>query len=106
VTQDVFNFAEGQEARDAGLDRAGSPFYRRELLESAKAHAIALGHAIGEVTADDVFRRMLNWGQEPELLGNAAGSIFRGSEWVCVGVKQSERKSRHAGKISVWRLKG
>jgi len=106
VTQDMFNFAEGQAARDAGLNRACIPSFRKEALRKAKAHAIALGVALGEVTADDVKRRMLNYGDDPDDLGNAAGSIFRGSEWVCVGVKQSERKSRHAGKISVWRLKG
>jgi hypothetical protein len=105
MTQTEFDYEAGHEARDAGLDRAGNPFYRRELLERAKAHAIELGHTLGEVTADDVFRRMLNYGEEPELLGNAAGSIFRGVEWECVGWKQSERKTNHARAIRIWRLR-
>jgi hypothetical protein len=48
---------------------------------------------------------MLNYGEEPELLGNAAGSIFRGVEWECVGWKQSERKTNHARAIRIWRLR-
>jgi hypothetical protein len=105
MTQTTFDYEAGQAARDAGLDRASNPFYRRELLESAKKHAIALGHTLGEVTADDVFRRMMNYGEQPELLGNAAGSIFRGAEWECVGWKQSERKTNHARAIRIWRMK-
>ena len=106
MTQADFNFDAAQAACDAGLDQASNPFFRRELLKSAKAHALALGHSLGEVTADDVFRRMLNYGEDPTLLGNAAGAIFRQDPaWEYAGSKQSERESRHAGRISVWRLR-
>jgi hypothetical protein len=106
MTQTGFDFDAAQEARDAGIDRACNPFFRRELLKSAKAHALALGHSLGLVTVDDVKRRMLNYGEDPTLLGNAAGGIFRQDPaWEYAGSRQSERESRHAGRISVWRLR-
>jgi beta-glucosidase-like glycosyl hydrolase len=106
MTQTGFDFDAAQAACDAGIDRACNPFFRRELLKSAKAHALALGHSLGLVTVDDVKRRMLNYGEDPELLGNAAGGIFRNNPaFEYSGSKQSERELRHAGRISVWRLK-
>ena len=105
MTQDAFNFDAAVAARDAGLDRACNPMYRRQLLESARKHARRLGASIIDVTADEVFSSMMNYGEEPELLGNASGAIFKGSEWQWMGTRMSERKSRRAGRISVWRLK-
>jgi hypothetical protein len=106
MTQDTFNFSEGKAARDAGLDRAGNPFYRRELLDKARDAARILGGA-GErdVTYDDVYLYLLTHGRDPSLLGPAAGKVFLNKDWVSVGWKQSERVSNHARAMRVWRLK-
>lgn len=103
----VFDFEAGAEARDAGLDQACNPFFRKEALRKAKAHALALGQIFDVVSVDDVKRRMLNYGENPDDLGNAAGAIFRQDPaWEYAGSEQSEREKRHAGRISLWRLKG
>jgi hypothetical protein len=96
----------GQADRDAGLDRASNPFYRRELLEWAQLAAKRYARASGSVSYDDVYRVLEDIGKQPELLGNAAGLVFRGAEWEPVGWKQSERKTNHARAMRVWRLRG
>ena len=107
MTQTDFNFDAAVAARDAGLDRACNPHFRQVALAKAREHALALGHSIGLVTADDVKRRMLNFGDDPDDLGNAAGAIFRQDPaWEYVGSKPSEQVRRHAGRISVWRYVG
>ena len=107
MTQTDFNFDAAVAARDAGLDRACNPHFRQVALAKAREHALALGHSIGLVTADDVKRRMLNFGDEPEDLGNASGAIFlHQPEWERVGDRPSERVRRRAGRISVWRYVG
>ena len=106
MTQTGFDFDAAQAARDSGIDRACNPFFRRELLASARKHALELGASLGLVTVDDVKRRMLNYGEDPELLGNAAGAIFRHNPaFEYAGSKKSEREKRHAGRIGLWRLK-
>jgi len=105
MTQDAFNFDAAVAARDAGLDRACNPMFRRQLLESARKHARELGASIIDVTMDDVYRRMMNYGENPELLGNASGAVFLKSEWQWMGTRLSERTERHCGRNSIWRLK-
>jgi hypothetical protein len=104
MTQTVFDYKAGQAERDAGLDRASNPFYRRELLSKARTLAFIMAH-IGPITFDDVYEQMEKNELHPELLGNAAGLVFRGAEWEPVGWKQSERKTNHARAMRVWRLK-
>jgi hypothetical protein len=107
VTQTGFDFDAAQEARDAGINRACNPAFRKEALRKAKDHALALGHSLGLVTIDDVKRRMLNYGDDPDELGNAAGAIFRQDPaWEYVGSKPSEQVKRHAGRSGVWRYVG
>ena len=106
MTQTGFDFDAAQAARDAGLDRACNPAFRKEALRKAKAHALALGHSLGLVTIDDVKRRMLNYGDDPDELGNAAGAIFlHNPDFEYAGSRKSEREKRHAGRIGLWRLK-
>lgn len=102
----LFDLAAGEAAKQAGLDRASSPMFRRDALESARKHARHLGGIFDTVTIDAVKIRMLNYGDQPEDLGNAAGSVFLTAEWEWVGSRTSEQKKRHAGRISVWRLRG
>ena len=106
MTQTGFDFDAAQAARDSGIDRACNPFFRRELLASARKHALELGASLGLVTVDDVKRRMLNYGDDPDELGNAAGAIFlHNPAFEYAGSRKSEREKRHAGRIGLWRLK-
>lgn len=106
MTQTGFDFDAAVALRDAGLDRASNPLFRRAALESARKHAMALGHSLGLVTVDDVKRRMLNYGDDPDELGNAAGAIFlHNPAFEYAGSKKSEQVKRHAGRIGLWRLK-
>ncbi len=105
MTQTEFNYEAGSDARDAGLDRASNPFYRRELLEWARLAARRVAEAAGSVSYDDVYKVLEEMGKNPELLGPAAGNVFRTGEWVSIGWKPSERKSNNARPIRVWRLK-
>jgi len=105
MTQTEFNYEAGQAARDAGLDRASSPFYRTELLGWARLAARRVAEAAGSVSYDDVYKVLEEMGKQPELLGPAAGNVFRTGEWVSVEWKASERESNHARPMRVWRLK-
>ena len=57
------------------------------------------------VTADDAQLWLVEHGYSPGALGNAAGSLFRGSEWSLVSYRPSERTSRHRNRVGVWRLR-
>jgi hypothetical protein len=105
MTQTTFDYEAGQADRDAGLDRASNPFYRRELLEWARGVAQRIAKTFGSASYDDVYCVLEEQGKHPELLGNAAGLVFRGAEWKPVGWKQSERKTNHARAMRVWRLR-
>jgi hypothetical protein len=55
------------------------------------------------ITADDVQQALAILGYE--LLGNAAGGIFRGREWVFTGRwRKSARVTNHGHQNRVWRL--
>ena len=105
MTQTEFNYEAGQAAKEQGLDRACNPFFRRQLLASAKNAAHVLAQANGTVTFDDVFAWMRDADWSPELLGNAAGSVFRDYWWECIGWKPSERVTNHKRPIRIWRLR-
>ena len=80
---------------------------RGELLGIVQEYLASLARLRRDriVTADDGYafleRSHFNLG----ALGNAAGSLFRGKEWQCVGWVKSTRVSNHARMIRRWRLK-
>jgi hypothetical protein len=45
-------------------------------------------------------------GYDFTLLGNAAGSVFKGPGWTCSGFTRSVRASTHGRAIRLWKLKG
>ncbi len=101
-----FNVDDGRTLRDAG--RALVASNRSYLLSYARMLAITIGKQRPDrcVTADDVYRQLALLGHDMALLGNAAGSLFRGDRWEFTGQrKQSVRISNHARWIMVWRLK-
>jgi len=78
---------------------------RGRVLERARAIAdrVASSNPEGIVTADQVLEGLAVEGVAAAELGNAAGSIFRGGSWECVGWRTSERKSNHGRALRAWR---
>jgi hypothetical protein len=103
--QTLFDATQAAREKELGMARAQSN--RSEVLANALDVAILIGRNNAEVTIDDVFITMAAFDMHPELLGNAAGSVFRfmslfefTGRWV-----KSKRVSNHGRYIRVWRLK-
>lgn len=102
----IFDLEEGERLRDAGIAQAADTIGRKFLLELAQDIATLYAQNYGTVTYDHVYAEMVAKGYNPDLLGNAAGNVFRGKEWEFSGEwKQSTRVSNHARAIRVWRLR-
>ena len=102
----LFDIQEGTAQKDAGMDAAAGA--RKLVLRLARSFAMtaALKRPSRTATADDAMEELRRFGYEPKDLGNAAGSIFRLKVWEDTGDWQkSERRSNHAHKNRVWRLK-
>jgi len=100
---DLFDVAEAQARKEAGMARAASA--RASLLAIAQEHARKIAQAKVTVTSDDVADYMERHGLDYSALGNASGSVFRGDfEWTGQ-VIASQRPSTHGRIIRVWRLK-
>ncbi len=103
----TFDLPQGECLRDAGMTQAADAYARRNLIVAARTIAIEIAKSRGSVTADDVFKIMEERNLQPDLLGNAAGSIFRGKEFVFFGDwKKSSRVTNHARMNRVWFLAG
>ncbi len=101
----TFNLAEGERQKDAGIEQASEALSKARLVAVARQFAFDIAKSRGSVTADDVFQEMEKRSLYPELLGNAAGSIFRGKDFVFSGQwKKSARVSNHARMNRVWIL--
>lgn len=100
----AFDLKLGEALRDMGMVRAAS----------AKEDALALGRALCReaalkrhdrtATVDDATRGFMEYGLPPTLLGNAAGSLFKGGGWVFAGYTKSKRVTNHAHTVMIWRL--
>lgn len=101
----IFDAIEAREAAERGMDRAAEN--KASLLEFAKGVARKLGRSRPFVTADDVQRELIETHKiSDRALGNAAGSLFKGSDWECIGTCKSERVSAHGRLIRKWRYVG
>jgi hypothetical protein len=95
---------EAQKRKKEGMEEAARN--RKRLLEVARDCAEEMS-CYGECTSDHVAGAMERSGYRYESLGNAAGSIFRGKEWVFTGEwVASKRPSSHGRMIRVWRYEG
>jgi hypothetical protein len=101
--QQTFDLAAGEREKKLGMARAASR--RPEILYNARTLAWWLCKTNGEVTVDDVYRALEGSIYDCSKLGPAAGSIFKGKQWVCVGWRKSTRVSNHGRVIRVWKLK-
>ncbi len=100
-----FNLAAGIADREEGLALAATN--RSELLAIGRTlvKRAALRNYSREATADDAALGLSNMGFPANVLGNAAGSLFRGKEWEFTGQwRPSRRVSNHAHQNRVWRL--
>jgi hypothetical protein len=103
----TFDLSEGERRKEDGITQAEDAYSRRSLIVIARKIALDIASDRGSVTADDVFMEMEKRNLNPELLGNAAGSLFRGKEFVFFGDwKKSARVSNHARMNRVWHLVG
>ena len=100
----TFSRSLSQLAKEHGLQSSADS--RKRILDTAKEVARSLARMHGRVDADMVQAELMQIGITPEDLGNAAGSIFRGKHWRCVGRKPSTRVSRHGNEIRIWSLIG
>jgi len=100
---DQFNLFEGERRKEEGISRAVDKRADDLKIAQAIARKIAMQHPDRECHADLVQWELMDLGIN---LGNAAGSIFRGTDWEFTGrwVK-SIRVTNHASVRRVWRLK-
>jgi len=99
----LFDYAQSIQERDKGMAKATNK--RMELLSTARDLAKRLAELYGRVTADQVRAEYEYRGGNWSDLGNAAGSIFKGKQWQCVGFENSTVTTSHARALRVWTLK-
>jgi len=99
----LFDYAQSIQERDKGMATAASG--REKALAKARTIAIKLAVIKRKVTADDVRKEYEYRGGNWSDLGNAAGSIFKGKQWQCVGFENSTVTTSHARALRVWTLK-
>lgn len=87
---------------------ASAENHRKDLLTLGRSYLrqAALGRVDRTATADDAARGFINDGLPCDVLGNAAGALFRGGEWEFTGrMEKSKRITNHAHRNMVWRYK-
>lgn len=103
--EDYNEVAEAESKKEAGISAAVET--RRHVYDIAKELALKVANrnAKREVTADDVQFELIGAGYDPADLGNAAGALFRGKDWVFTGEwRKSARETNHRRANRVWRL--
>ena len=98
---------EAQKRKKEGMEKAAKN--RKWLLEVARDCAREVSYVTPgrECASDHVATAMKLANYRYEDQGNAAGSIFRGKEWVWTGrMVASQRPSSHGRWIKVWRYEG
>lgn len=100
--ESIWDEVEAQRLKHRGKTFAA--LNRADALAAAKLAAYDLAFDKGEVTADDVYQALDLLDQE--ALGNAAGSVFKGKDWIWTGEwRASTRVSNHGRFLRVWRLR-
>ena len=103
TTLTLFDLDSGLAKRDAGMKLAADK--KADLLALARVVARDYARKHGEVHADNV-GRILKAEHGVDSLGAAAGSLFKGQEWVFTGRRcESARATNHGRELKVWRLR-
>ena len=92
----------GLQLRDTGLDRVEQK--SMTFQERMRMEAIRICRLKGYVDSDDLRELAEEEGIEPHHK-NAWGAVFRGSDWVAVGVANSRIPTNHARLIRRWAYK-
>jgi hypothetical protein len=107
---DLFTFAAyqtpltGEQLKEQGMRTAAEN--RSTALLNARLIAVELATRYGTVTADDVQAVLGERGITRDMIGNAAGSIFKGGAFEFTGNRiKSKVPKGHANELKVWRLK-
>ena len=96
----------------SGMQAAAGNEDRVSMLDIVKLAARSAHHRHEGITIEDAYAVMVNeWGfdlyEVADVLGNAAGSVFKGREWVFTGEYRKvtlNRRSHHQD-VKVWRLR-
>jgi hypothetical protein len=102
----AFDLKRGRELKDQGMQLARMG--REKLFDWCVRwlEHYASGRADREACADDLYRHLEIMGIDLNIVGNAAGSLFKSDRWVQAGWMPSQRTSNHGRQIQRWRLKG
>lgn len=105
---ETFDLPEAQVQKEDGMQAAAESEKRRLALDCAReaVEDAALGRGSQTATIDDAYEALLRAGFPESILGNAAGSVFRGLKWKWTGqMVPSKRVSNHGRIVRVWRIK-
>lgn len=100
--------------KEHGMEAASMNQARKAMLKEMRGEAVwaAQQTRLGEVTIEDVYSRVsMKLGMSiravTEILGPAAGSVFKGQRWKFTGrrVLATLNRKNHARELKVWRLK-
>lgn len=103
----TFDAKLAREARDEGIEQAASGTNKKLLLASVRKALVEIARSRPSriVCADDGQAYLVSIGFTSEHLGNAAGAMFKGSQWEFVGFAKSDRVIGHGNTIRKWRLR-
>ena len=99
----LWDSAAAETAKRAGMDMAADN--KKRLLEYARSIAKDLARGGRAISADDVQRELEKRGISVHALGNAAGSLFAGKQWIAVGRVKSKRVHSHGNWLTEWKLR-
>ena len=93
----------------AALDGCLNSYQKAQVLALARSvvHAAAVGRSSLLATTNDwtEYQRTHGLTGKPDILGHAAGSIFKGGDWTKTDDRvQSILPSNHARELCVWKL--
>lgn len=96
----LFNYAESQRHAEIGIAAAAEN--NAVLLAEAREIARELSQG-GRVEVDaDMVQRVMYARYGRDVLGNAAGGIFRGRDWSFAGYSKSTRIQSHGNRLCKW----
>lgn len=100
---DLFDSVRSGSLKSEGMERAADNV--KTVLEQARVIAREYASRYGRVNADDVGKYMKSR-HGITTMGPAAGSIFRGKEWIFTGnFVKSSRITNHSRLLREWRLR-
>jgi len=94
------------QAKEKGIARAVGKHTAVFIVARKLAVDLAKKNSNGVVNADQVQDELTKLGYTSSDLGNAAGALFRGKNWIKLAPSKSTRKGNHARDIANWKYVG